>query len=135
MKHFGSSSLPLLAQADHRVTPGGFRRDAMVRGRIMSSISKPHLDKESAWRLGQEIRRRRKALGLSQAALGRPFTRAFVSAVEGGQCVPSLSALLLLAERLQTTGGDLIDAVNPRLAPVYTAPRATGQDAGPQSVG
>jgi len=107
----------------------------MVRGRIMSSISKPHLDKESAWRLGQEIRRRRKALGLSQAALGRPFTRAFVSAVEGGQCVPSLSALLLLAERLQTTGGDLIDAVNPRLAPVYTAPRATGQDAGPQSVG
>ena len=101
----------------------------------MSSISKPRLDTASTQRLGQEIRRRRSELGLSQADLGQPFTRAFVSAVEGGHCVPSLSALLLLAQRLQTTGGDLLDAVNPRLAAQYTGRRADGQnlrEAGPR---
>ena len=75
--------------------------DAIVRSAMMSSISKPHLDVSSAVRLGVEIRRRRKALGLSQSDLGTPFTRGFVSAVETGQCVPSLSALVLLADRLR----------------------------------
>src|SRR5688500_5738545 len=86
----------------------------------MSSISKPRVDGESARRLGFEIRRRRTRLGLSQTELGRPFTRAYVSAVESGHCVPSLSALLLMAERLNTTAAVLIDAVNPQLAQVYT---------------
>ena len=98
----------------------------------MSSISKPRLDDASAQRLGREIRRRRLALGMSQSDLGLPFTRAFVSAVETGQCVPSLSALLLLAQRLQTTGVKLLDEVNPALAPLYTDPRATGQGASPK---
>jgi len=101
---------------------------AIVHASAMSSISKPHLDAASAERLGREIRRRRSELGLSQAELGKPFTRGFVSAVEGGQCVPSLSALVLLAQRLNTTGGDLLAAVNPSLAPVYTRRRATGQN-------
>jgi DNA-binding XRE family transcriptional regulator len=82
-----------------------------------------------AW-LGAEIRRRRTSLGISQADLARPFTRAYVSAVETGRCVPSLSALVLLAERLSTTSGDLLDAVNPGLAPMYTHRRATGQTKG-----
>jgi transcriptional regulator with XRE-family HTH domain len=101
----------------------------MVGGPPMSSISKPHLDHESAWRLGQEIRRRRTALGLSQSDLGRPLTRAFVSAVENGQCVPSLSTLVLMAERLNITSGELLASVNPHLAPVYTAKHAAGQNA------
>jgi transcriptional regulator with XRE-family HTH domain len=94
----------------------------------MSSISKPRLDKASTERLGREIRRRRLALGLSQSDLGLPFTKGFVSAVENGQCVPSLSALLLLAERLQMTAGKLLEEVNPALAPLYTSSRATGQN-------
>ncbi len=65
---------------------------------------------------------------MSQSDLGRPFTRAFVSAVESGQCVPSLSALLLLAQRLDTTAGDLIDGVNPQLAQRYTGRDATRRD-------
>jgi transcriptional regulator with XRE-family HTH domain len=93
----------------------------------MSSISKPHLDAESARRLGQEIRRRRLSLRLSQAELGQPFSRAYVSAIETGHCVPSLSALVLLAHRLNSTSGELLAAVNPGLAPVYTVRRATGQ--------
>src|SRR5436309_2396555 len=102
----------------------------MVRALDMSSISKPHLDAASAQRLGAEIRRRRKVLGLSQADVAQPFTRAFVSAVETGQCVPSLSALVLLASRLDTTSADLLEAVNPDLAPMYTRRRANGQAKG-----
>ncbi len=95
----------------------------------MSSIAKPHLRRESAVLLGAEIRRRRTVLGMSQTALGRPFTRGFVSAVEHGYCVPSLSALLLLAERLGTTPAELIGAVNLGLDGAYTGARAAGQDA------
>ena len=87
------------------------------------------MDATSARQLGLEIRRRRTALKMSQSDLGQPFTRAFVSAVENGQCVPSLSALMLLAQRLNTTSGELLSTVNPRLAPVYTERYATGQNA------
>jgi len=93
----------------------------------MSSISKPRIEPESTRRLGQELRRRRKNLRMSQSDVGHPFSRAYVSAVESGRCVPSLSALMLLAQRLNTTSGEILDAVNPRLAPLYTDPHATGQ--------
>jgi hypothetical protein len=66
-------------------------------------------------------------LGISQANLGSPLTRGFVSAVETGNCVPSLSALVFLAERLGTTPADLLASVNPHLAPLYTDPDVTGQ--------
>jgi transcriptional regulator with XRE-family HTH domain len=94
----------------------------------MSTICKPRLERTSAIRLGQEIRRRRSALGLTQADVGDPFTKAFVSAVESGRCVPSLSALVLLASRLNTTGADLLEAVNPRLSSVYTPPDAASRN-------
>jgi len=58
--------------------------------------------------LGQEIRRRRLALGLSQADLGAPLSRAFVSLVEHGRLTPSLPSLLLIASRLGTTGAALL---------------------------
>jgi transcriptional regulator with XRE-family HTH domain len=96
----------------------------------MSSISKPHLGPASAERLGAEIRRRRTYLGLSQSDVARPFSRAYVSAVETGRCLPSLSALVLLAERLHTTGGELLDSVNPALEQMYTHERATRQTSG-----
>ena len=38
--------------------------------------------------------------GLTQAALGPPLTRAFVSAVEHGRTVPSLAALELMLRRV-----------------------------------
>jgi transcriptional regulator with XRE-family HTH domain len=86
----------------------------------VSSISKPHLSSESAQRLGKEIKRRRHALGLSQAYVARPFTRAYLSAIEQGLCSPSLAALVQIAERLETSAAELIDSVNPGLALVYT---------------
>lgn len=50
--------------------------------------------------LGRRIRAERQARGMSQAELGRPFTRAYVSQLESGQTLPSLPALLHIAEQL-----------------------------------
>lgn len=95
----------------------------MVRRAQMSTIPKHRLDPAASAALGREIRRRRLALGLSQTQLGRPFTRGFVSAVEHGHCIPSLSALLLLAERLRVPAGELITAVNLESDGLYTRTR------------
>ena len=57
-------------------------------------------DSPFARELGARIRLARQAEGLSQAALGAPFTRAYVSLIEAGHTLPSLPVLLHLAERL-----------------------------------
>ena len=92
----------------------------MVAAVPVSTISKHSPDISLAIALGREIRRRRLLRGLTQTELGRPFTRAFVSAVETGRCLPSLSTLLLMAHRLGVTAGDLLHEVNPGLAQEYT---------------
>jgi len=68
----------------------------------LSSLTKqsPGRDGQLAADLGRRIRTARIALGMSQAELGRPFTRAYVSQVESGQTLPSLPAFLHLARRL-----------------------------------
>jgi len=85
----------------------------------MSSISKPRIEQESTRRLGQELRRRRKNLRMSQSDVGHPFSRAYVSAVESAAACPRCRPWMLLAQRLNTTSGEILDAVNPRLAPVH----------------
>jgi transcriptional regulator with XRE-family HTH domain len=69
--------------------------------------------------IGQEIRRRRIAAGLSQAEVGGPFSRAFVSAVEHGHAVPSLASLVILADRLATDAATLLGSVNHGSTGVY----------------
>jgi transcriptional regulator with XRE-family HTH domain len=53
------------------------------------------------WRaaLGDELRRQRQRCGMTQAAFGAPFTRAFVSAIEHGRAVPSIPALAVMLSR------------------------------------
>lgn len=65
--------------------------------------------------LGDEIRRRRMDLGLSQSRVGRPLTRAFMSSVECGRVVPSLPSLLLIAGRLNSTAGAILTSVETQL--------------------
>jgi transcriptional regulator with XRE-family HTH domain len=69
---------------------------------------------DPAWRrgLGAELRRRRMARGLTQQDLGRPLSKAFVSAVERGRAVPSLPALLLMVDRLDVSLADFFAAVD-----------------------
>jgi len=61
--------------------------------------------------LGMAIRRRRLVAGLTQADLAGPFSAAYVSAIERSRIVPSLPALILLAERMGTTASELLVGV------------------------
>jgi tetratricopeptide (TPR) repeat protein len=65
----------------------------------------------SAGTLGQRLRQARRQRGLTQEALAAPeFTKSYVSAVERGRARPSLKALELLAQRLQTPVAELLAA-------------------------
>lgn len=65
--------------------------------------------------IGTEIRLRREAMGLSQAACGEPLTRAYVSQVEHGRVTPSLASLLIIAERLNTSAATILETAEERL--------------------
>jgi hypothetical protein len=90
--------------------PGGSRSGHGLRG--------PH--SAFARNLGAVIRARRRELGLTQTQLGQPLTKGFVSEVERGRSLPSLGALLLMAERLHVPVADLLGAVKEGLPAVYT---------------
>jgi len=77
-----------------------------------------------AERLGKEIRRRRTASGLTQAQLGDPLSKSFVSAVEHGRIVPSLGALFLLAGRLGIGPAAMLAVVDAQLPAVYSPAHA-----------
>lgn len=62
--------------------------------------------------LGARIRDRRREAGLTQAELGHPLTRAYIGMLEAGQVLPSLTTLIVLAERLGMTPDELIRSVN-----------------------
>lgn len=70
--------------------------------------------------LGQAIRERRRARGLTQTQLGHPFTKGFVSEVERGRSLPSLRTLSLMADRLEVPVSELLGDVNEGLPRVYT---------------
>jgi transcriptional regulator with XRE-family HTH domain len=65
--------------------------------------------------LGLEIKARRVALGLSQATVARPMSRAFLSSVESGRFTPSLSSLLIIARQLNTSAATILGAVDLQL--------------------
>ena len=69
--------------------------------------------------LGSEVRRRRLAAHLSQVALSSPLTRAYISQVESGRTLPSLPALIVLAERLGTSADEILKSVNQTLSVEY----------------
>jgi transcriptional regulator with XRE-family HTH domain len=70
--------------------------------------------------IGGELRRRRRAKGWTQAQLGDPLTKGFVSAVELGHVVPSLPALALMADRLEMPLAELFESVKNEWPGVYT---------------
>src|SRR3972149_7980738 len=52
--------------------------------------------------LGRRVRRLRNAAGLTQAEVAAPFSRAYVSAIEGVTLAPFLPARVLIAAALET---------------------------------
>lgn len=90
----------------------------------MSSISKQRVcgpGSTYARALGAEVRRHRHERQMTQAELGAPLTRSFVSAVEHGRTIPSMAALVLLASRLDVEPADLLPRVKGAWTGVYTA--------------
>ncbi len=73
--------------------------------------------------LGSRIRQLRVGAGLTQAQLGAPRTRSFVSAVEHGRTLPSLRALLQMADRLGVPVAVLLDDLEWPAQVTYTLPR------------
>ena len=65
--------------------------------------------------LGETFRERRQHLGLSQAAVGQPLSRAYVSLIEHGRVMPSLGSLVLMSEHLGLSAWELLLLVNKRM--------------------
>lgn len=61
--------------------------------------------------ISQRIKKRRKALGLTQEQLAKRVgtTRIYITYVETGVKVPSLAMLKTIAAALECKAGDLID--------------------------
>lgn len=70
--------------------------------------------------LGSRIRDLRLRAGLTQAQLGLPRTRSFISAIEHGRTLPSLRALLQMAERLGVPVAVLLDELELTGRDTYT---------------
>jgi transcriptional regulator with XRE-family HTH domain len=70
--------------------------------------------------LGSELRRRRLAANMSQDEASGPLTRAYLSQVECGRTMPSLAALIVLAEKLGTSADEVLRGVNIPLNSEYS---------------
>jgi transcriptional regulator with XRE-family HTH domain len=79
--------------------------------------------------IGRELRRQRRAKGLTQASLGAPLTRGFVSAVERGKTIPSIPALALLADRLRVPLDVFFSGVNRDMTVLYNRRHESRPDA------
>ena len=77
-------------------------------------------DEPDAAILGSRIRDLRIRAGLTQAELGLPMTRSFISAIEHGRALPSLPALLLISGRLGVPVGELLEQLEWTWPDTYT---------------
>lgn len=103
-----------------RRTAAGSSTPGTTRGRAGHPLRGSNSD--FSRQLGSLIRARRRELGLTQTQLGHPLTKGFISEVERGRSLPSLGALVLMAERLGVPASYLLgEAVNGALPAVYTA--------------
>jgi transcriptional regulator with XRE-family HTH domain len=96
----------------------------------MSTILQ-HRDKTLAQAIGHEVRRRRRAANLSQAAIGSPFTRAFVCAVERGRAIPSIPALVVILRNLDVGLDEFFEGVQSEMTMQYTPTHADDNDSPP----
>lgn len=82
--------------------------------------------------IGRELRRRRRARGLSQAAVAAPFTKALVSAVERGRALPSLTTLAVFLEHLEVPLDEFFEGVQSEMTAGYNAAHGYREAAPPR---
>jgi transcriptional regulator with XRE-family HTH domain len=78
-------------------------------------MSTGHLNKSTlVKKLGEAVRQRREALGLSQESLAEAaaFDRTYISLIERGQRNPSFTNLCRLAAALDTSPSDLLQGLS-----------------------
>lgn len=90
----------------------------MVMSTILQHPDAP--ERRLAVSIGRELRRRRLAARLSQAAIGDPFTRAFVCAVERGRALPSIASLGVLLGHLGVAFDEFFQGVQQDMTSEYT---------------
>ncbi len=95
----------------------------------LSTITQHLDDRALATAIGHELRRRRKAAGLTQSQAGAPFTRSFVSAVERGRAIPSITALGVVLEHLRVDFDEFFWGVQTHMTTVYTRAHGNHQEA------
>ncbi len=81
--------------------------------------------------IGQELRRRRLAAGLSQAVVAAPFTRALVCSVEHGRSLPSLTTLAVFLEHLGVEFDEFFRGVQSEMTVRYTGGHGTSRPHAP----
>lgn len=74
--------------------------------------------------LGHRIRTLRRSRRITQAALGYPLSRSYISLIEHDRATPSLRTLLVIAQRLQVEPCDLLRTVNFDSVAEYTPAHA-----------
>jgi DNA-binding XRE family transcriptional regulator len=107
-----------------------FAPDSTLRSMRKSTISKRsrlRAGAPSLLDLGARVRGLRRDAGLTQAEVAGPFSAAYVSAIENGKVIPSLPALVLIADRLGVAPSDLLAGVN-FLAPAAYTPGHAGSN-------
>lgn len=95
----------------------------------LSTIPQHSLNHTLATAIGHELRQRRRAAGLSQAEVGAPFTRSFVSAVERGRAIPSITALGVLLEHLRVDFDEFFWGVQMDMTAMYTRAHGNHEEA------
>jgi transcriptional regulator with XRE-family HTH domain len=98
---------------------------------IAPATSGSRASRRMAAAIGREVRRRRLASGYTQAELGRPLTRAYVSAIELGYVTPSLATLAYLVARLGVPLHEFFKGVNPEWTAEYHDGHELPPDAAP----
>ena len=69
--------------------------------------------------VGKRIRARRLELGLTQRSIGEPGSSyAYISRIESGERSPSIEALIVIAEKLQTSALALLTGNSDARCPV-----------------
>lgn len=89
--------------------------------------------RDDAPTFGQLVRALRTSRQLSQAELGRPLTRAYMSLLEHDRAIPSIRTLLAIAARLGVDPAELLSAVNRDTHLEYNRAHGDDDDAGPVS--
>ena len=96
------------------ISPHGMRREGCAPATPLTLFFSRNLTEYMPMEFGQEIRRRRQALGmtLEQLAEASKLTPNYIGTIENGKRDPSLSTVMALAQGLRLNPGELFGGLH-----------------------